>query len=102
MVHRPPDATAVSPDADLGVAAVILGIVRPMEPIPVAGAPQLEKALDCLRTGGHLRVPVRLVGLDADGRAEKEQAAGVRVLWRRGMTSDEWFANALATLPDLT
>lgn len=103
MVHRPPDATAVSPDADLGVAAMILGIVRPMEPIPVAGAPQqLEKALDRLRTGGQLRVPVRLVGLDADGRAEKEQAAGVRVLWRRGTTSDEWFANALATLPDLT
>jgi phosphoglycerate dehydrogenase-like enzyme len=72
-----------------------------MEPIPVAAAPQVEKALDRLRTGGHLRVPVRLVALDSDGRADEEQAAGVRVLWRRGLTSDA-FANALATLPDLT
>ena len=102
MVHRPPDAGVVAFRGVSGVNALISGILRPMEPIPVAAAPQVEKALDRLRTGGHLRVPVRLVGLDDDGRAEKEQAAGVRVLWRRGLTSEEWFANALATLPDLT
>jgi phosphoglycerate dehydrogenase-like enzyme len=71
-----------------------------MEPIPVAATPQVSKALDRLRAGG-LRVPVRLVALDDEGKTDREQAAGVQVLWRRGLTSDEWFANALATLPDL-
>lgn len=72
-----------------------------MEPIAVAAAPQVQKALDRLQAGGRLRVPVRLVGLDDDGRAGPERAAGVRVLWRRGLNPDDWFANALATLPTL-
>jgi phosphoglycerate dehydrogenase-like enzyme len=72
-----------------------------MEPIAVAAAPQVQKTLDRLRAGGHLRVPVRLVGLDDDGCADPDRAAGVRVLWRRGVNPDDWFANALATLPEL-
>jgi phosphoglycerate dehydrogenase-like enzyme len=73
-----------------------------VEPIAVAAAPQVQKTLDRLRAGGHLRAPVRLVGLDDDGRADPERAAGVRVLWRRGVNPDDWFANAFATLPELT
>ncbi len=72
-----------------------------MEPIAVAAAPQVEKTLDRLRAGGQLRVPVRLVALDDEGRADPRDAAGVRVLWRRGINPDDWFANALATLPEL-
>src|SRR5213083_912063 len=72
-----------------------------VEPIAVAAAPQVEKTLDRLRADGQLRVPVRLVGLDDDGRADPQRAAGVRVLWRRGVNPDDWFANALATLPEL-
>jgi phosphoglycerate dehydrogenase-like enzyme len=72
-----------------------------VEPIAVAAAPQVEKTLDRLRADGQLRVPVRLVGLDDGGRADPQRAAGVRVLWRRGVNPDDWFANALATLPEL-
>jgi phosphoglycerate dehydrogenase-like enzyme len=72
-----------------------------VEPIALAAAPQVQKTLDRLEADGRLRVPVKLVGLDDDGRADPERAAGVRVLWRRGINPEDWFANALATLPEL-
>jgi phosphoglycerate dehydrogenase-like enzyme len=72
-----------------------------VEPILLAAAPQVHKTLDRLAADGQFRVPVELVGLDDDGRADPRRAAGVRVLWRRGANPDDWFANALATLPNL-
>src|SRR6266511_572216 len=97
MVHRPSDAR---PQAQPPGSAALVRC-RPMEPIAVAAAPQVEKTLDRLRAGGQLRVPTRLVALDDEGRADPREAAGVRVLWRRGLNPDDWFANALATLPEL-